>query len=135
MREVTLPTVPVSHPHRHPIALIAVWLVILQAFVAGFATARSAAMLTLDPIHAGICHGAGGSAAADSPAREPDKTWHICCTYCTSAASPTVAPGTLALAELKAGGDLEPLAYLRLRVSVSRGAVRAGPSQAPPTLA
>jgi hypothetical protein len=136
MREVTLPTGPVSHPHRRrSIALIAVWLVALQAFVAGFAIARSAAMLTVDPFHAGICHGTGGSTPAESPAGGPDKIWHICCAYCTAAGSPTIAPGTLALAEMQPGRDLEPFAYLPFSVSVSRGAVRAGPSQAPPTLA
>jgi hypothetical protein len=134
MREVTLPTGPVSHPHRIPIALIAILLVALQAFVAGFALARSA-VLSIDPIHAVICRGAGGSAPVETPARAPGKLWHICCAYCTSANSPILAPGTLALAEMRPIRGLEPVAYLLFSVSVSRGAVRAGPSQAPPTLA
>ena len=125
-----------SHSFRFPIALIAAWLVVLQAFLAGVATAQSATMPGTDPLNAAsICHGAGGSAPVDSPARQADKAWHLCCAYCTSAASPMVAPPVLGLAELQPGRDLRPPGFLRFTVSVARGAVRAGPSQAPPTLA
>jgi hypothetical protein len=133
-----MPTRFASHSLRCAIALLAAWLLVLQAFLAGVATARSAALLASHALSsaASICHGAGGASAADGPPPEADKTWHFCCAFCTSATSPMVPPAALASAdELQPVRNLQLQAFLRVTVSVWRGAVRAGPSQAPPMLA
>jgi hypothetical protein len=124
------------HSLRRSLALFAAWLVVLQAFLAGIAIAQSGAVLAVDPVDAAIiCHGAGGPAPADSPAGLPADARHLCCTACTSAAAPVMAPAALTLVEMRPGRDLEPIGYLPFITSVSRGAVRAGPSQAPPAAA
>jgi hypothetical protein len=115
---------------RRPIVLVAVWLVVVQAFLAGFATAQAGAMPASDPV---ICHGSGGADTGDGTA--PDKALHLCCVYCTSAApvaSPPDAPG-VAMPESRQAP--QPLAFSPFTIIISPGAVRAGPSQAPPRLA
>ncbi len=65
-----------------PIALFAIWLVVLQTFLAGFATAQAGAMAAFDPLGA-ICHGSDGgsdgAAAADTTAPDANKVRHLCC--------------------------------------------------------
>lgn len=127
-----MPTGFTAQPWRRPIMLIAAWLVVLQAFLIGVATAQAGAMLASSPLAAAtICH-AGGD---DTSAPDPKKVWHLCCTYCGSAApafAPPWAPN-VAISEPRTGALLSVLASFA--VIIVRAAVRAGPSQAPPSQA
>jgi hypothetical protein len=117
---------------RRPTALIAVWLVVLQAFLAGVATAQAGAILVAGPADA-ICHGSGGVDPGDSSIPDAAKAWHLCCGSCTAPAVATPAvPGVI---PIEPPGVLRPSTLQRFIIVVSHGAIRAGPSQAPPTLA
>jgi hypothetical protein len=115
---------------------MAAWLVALQAFLTGVATAQTGAMLAANPIGAAvICHGSRGSDPAGPAAPDTGTAWHLCCTYCMSAApalAPPLAPGIVRLS-VGAGAKLPGLA--RFTFVAARGAVRAGSSQAPPSRA
>ncbi len=122
------------HPWRRPAVLIAAWLVALQAFLTGVATAQTGAMLAADPISAAvICHGGGGNDPAEPAAPDNGTAWHLCCSYCMSAApalAPPVVPA-LVLPRALNGAKISQLA--RFTVISARGAIRAGQSQAPPS--
>ena len=120
-----------EHPCRRPIVLIAAWLVVLQAFLAGVATARAGAMLAPDA--AAICHGSGGAGPADSTGPETAKLQHLCCAYCTVAA-PALAPPD-APAVSRAWQASRPVVHCGFIILISRGVIRAGSARAPPTAA
>jgi len=114
-----------------PIVLMMAWLVVLQAFLAGFATAQAVAMAS-DPIDV-ICHNAGGADPGGGTA--PAKALHLCCASCLSvvpAVSPPDAPGVTMPQARQAA---RPLVVTGFTVIISPGAIRAGPSQAPPSQA
>jgi hypothetical protein len=134
MREVLVPAVFTTEYRRSPIVLIAVWLVVLQAFLAGLATARAGAMLVSNPIDAAICHGAGAADSSD-PAVPAEAAWHLCCVACTSAAPPMVSSGTPAAIALESQRESRPVALAGFTLVLAHGAVRVGPSQAPPSRA
>jgi len=125
-----------AHRWRRPIVLIAAWLVVLQAFLAGVATAQAGALLAADPIAAAaICHGAGGAASADTTAPDADRAWHLCCFSCTSAAAALAPPAAPGIAEWERREASRPLTLAAFSIVLTRGVIRAGPSQAPPILA
>jgi hypothetical protein len=135
MREVTVPTgFAANHSCRRPIVLIAAWLVVLQAFLAGVATAQAGAMLASDPLGA-ICHGADGAGPADATAPEANKVRHLCCEYCTSAAPAFVPPDAVSVAVSQSGQASRRPGFFPFTIVISPGAIRAGPSQAPPASA
>jgi hypothetical protein len=134
MREVLVPGLFTTEHRRSPIALIAAWLVVLQAFLAGVATARAGAMPASNPIEAAICHGAG-DANSDDPAIPAEAAWHLCCAACTSAAPPMVSSGAPAAIVLESQRESRPVAFASFTLVLAHGAVRAGPSQAPPSRA
>src|SRR2546423_2052575 len=105
MREVPVPTVFAAYLLRRPLMLLAACLVVLQAFLAGVATAHAAAIEIADPFGV-ICHGADGGA---NPADPPDagKVWHLCCTFCLSSA-PALAPPDAPAVALIAARRAEP---------------------------
>ena len=115
---------------RRPIVLIAAWLIALQAFLAGVAVAQAAAMAASDPINA-ICHGASGAGTSDGTAPQSAEIVHLCCAHCTSAAPAVAPPDAPRAAPARLAS--RPLACSSFTVVFARGAVRAGPSQAPPT--
>jgi hypothetical protein len=126
-----------------PIAMIAtwcaIWLLVLQAFLAGVATARAGAMLAAGALNgAVICHSPGGAgpandAAPDAVKSDAIKAWHLCCAGCTvSALAAPSAPDLAAIAFHRAAPLPAPAGFT---IVVPHGAIRAGPSQAPPTLA
>src|SRR5262245_40040172 len=136
MREAAMPTGFATHRFRRPLALLAAWLVALQALLAGIAAGQAGAIAIADPIEtAAICHGAGDTAAPGTQAPDTGKPWHLCCDYCTSAApglAPPIAAGVDRL-EARPAGELLPCpGFIIVRLP---GAVRAGPSQAPPVQA
>jgi DUF2946 family protein len=132
MREVTVPTRFAAHRRSRPIVLVMAWLVLLQAFLAGFATAQAGAMLASNPVDV-ICHSSGAADPSDGTA--PDKRLHLCCAYCLSAA-PAVPPPDAPRASMpQARQAARPIVVSGFNVIISPGAVRAGPSQAPPSQA
>jgi hypothetical protein len=135
MREVLVPTGFTAPPCRRPIVVIAAWLVVLQAFLAGVVIAQAGALLALAPIDAAaICHGAGGG-TVDGSAPDAEKIRHLCCTACLSAAPANAPPPAPAVSALEPGRDARPPAFTPLIIVMSPGVVRAGSSQAPPASA
>ena len=125
-----------AHSWRRPAVLIAAWLVALQAFLTGVATAQTGAMLAADPIGAAvICHGGGGTDPAKPAAPDTGTAWHLCCTYCMSAAPALPTPVAPGIALPSARNGAAPPELVRFTAIAARGAVRAGSSQAPPSQA
>jgi hypothetical protein len=138
-----VPTGFAAYRRCSPIAVIAIWcaiwLLVLQAFLAGVATARAGAMLASGSIDsAAICHtlagdDRSGGEPADGAAPDAIKAWHLCCAGCTvSAHAAPSAPDVATVEPLHVTLLPAPAGFA---VVLPRGAIRAGPSQAPPTLA
>jgi hypothetical protein len=132
MREVVMPTAIAAHPCRRPIVVFAAWLLVLQAFLTGVATARAGvawAAHLADP----ICHGTRGADQASGGAPDDAEAFHACCAYCLSVV-PTLAPpaAPLVVAPPAIAGTR---AMSPFTVVITRCAIRAGPSQAPPAFA
>ncbi len=134
MREVPVPTAFARHPSRRPLMLLAAWLVVLQAFLAGVATAQAGAMSVADPL-AVVCHGAGGGSSTDTPLSDAGKAWHLCCTVCLASAPALLTPDAGAAIGVAVFRDLRRPALADFGVVRERAAIRAGPSQGPPALA
>jgi hypothetical protein len=122
--------------HRRPVVWLAAGLLVLQALLAGLATAQAAVMLSgeLGAGFAVICHGNGGASPDTGSGSDLPKDWHSCCGACTAGAAPAVLP---ALLDVAGASLLSAPASPRLRaasLSIVPRAVRAGPSQAPPSL-
>ena len=130
-----MPTGFATHPSRHATVLIAIWLVVLQAFLAGVATAQAGAMAASDPLVGAICHGSDGAGPADTTAPDANKVRHLCCEYCTSAAPALAPPDTISVAAPQSPATSQLAAFSRFIIVISPGAIRAGPSQAPPASA
>jgi hypothetical protein len=118
--------------HRRPMALIAAGLIVLQAFVAGFASARAAA-ITADPLGiAVICHGAGGSDPGDGTAPDPIKLAHQCCIDCMGGSPAATLPEQAVLLRSDNCGESNAAPVRAADVTIAERAIRAGQSQAPP---
>ena len=116
--------------------MIAAWLIALQAFLAGVATAQAGVLLAPAPLDAGtICHGADGAAPADPATPDADKLRQLCCAFCATASSATAPREPAKLAPVASWERAEPPSLTRFTVAMARGAGRAGASQAPPHLA
>jgi hypothetical protein len=134
MREVRVPTGFAAQSCRHAIVALATWLIVLQAFLAGVAAAQAAATPASAAGDA-ICH--GSSANADGPggtAPENGKVAHLCCVACTSAAPALAAPEAPKPLRRLAPAS-RPASFASFIVVIEPGAIRAGLSQAPPSLA
>jgi hypothetical protein len=116
---------------RRATVLIAIWLVVLQAFLAGVATAQAGAMAAADPLVGAICHGSDGAGPANTTAPDANKVRHLCCEYCTSAAPALAPPDTMSVAALQSPPTSQLAVFSRFIIVISPGAIRAGPSQAP----
>src|SRR5262245_19565283 len=132
MREVRVPTGFAAQSCRHVIVALATWLIALQAFLAGVATAQAAAMPALAAGDA-ICHGSGGADRSDGTAPENSKAHQRCCVACTSAAPALVAPDVPRPLQLALVSG--PAVFASFIVVIAPGAIRAGFSQGPPPLA
>jgi hypothetical protein len=133
MREVLVPTGSPAQSCRRAVVLIATWLVVLQAFLAGVEIAQAAAMQASPAAIGAVCHGAGGATAADGTAPEGAGTPHLCCACCTSpaaAVAPPPAPQPVRVQQAPASVVFTSFIFV-----IPPGAIRAGPSQAPPRLA
>jgi hypothetical protein len=127
-----VPTVFIPPFRRRLIAVIALWLVVLQSFLTGVATAQAGAAIA-DPLAAAvICHSVGGGGDPAAPAR-PDTgaVWHLCCSYCMAAASALVPP-SFQIGQAEGAVETTVLSLADFLIVIAREAVRAGPSQAPP---
>ena len=118
---------PAAHPF-HCVVIVAVWLIVLQAFLAGVAAASSA--MPLPDVTGALCHGAGDAKPVDAPGSNPRQAWHVCCASCLSSAPAIPAPATPVLCA--PGGSVRLAAPPAITVMLARGARRAGQSQAPP---
>jgi hypothetical protein len=119
-----------AHSRRHAIALIAAWLVVLQAFLAGVATAHAAAMQASSGAVGAICHGAPSTGSADGTAPADANVPHLCCDYCMSAVPALAPPSPPWVADICHAA--RPAVFSSFILVISPGAIRAGPSQAPP---
>jgi hypothetical protein len=114
---------------QRPLVTLAAAVLVMQALVAGLASGDKAARIATFGADAVICHNDGddGSAPAGTAA-------HACCTFCTNAGPVALTAGAVVLDHLTppdhvAQADNPGDVRLRGR------AIRAGPSQAPPTAA
>ena len=112
---------------QRPLVSLAAAILIMQTLVAGLASGDAAARIATFGADAVICHGNGEDGSAPA-----GKAAHDCCTFCTnpgpvalSANAPVLDRLTPAhrVAQADNPGDVRP----------SGRAIRAGPSQAPPT--
>ena len=128
-----MPTAFAEHPLRRPLMLLAAWLIVLQAFLAGLATAQAAAVAVADPL-AVVCHGGEGGANPAEPT-DAGKIWHLCCAFCLASAPVLAGPDAAAVSAV-AARQTEPSAILaRITIVFARGVIRAGLSRAPPSAA
>jgi hypothetical protein len=114
---------------RRPLVLLAAAILLLQTLVAGLASGHTAGQIASFGADAVICHGNGEDGS--TPA---GKAAHDCCTFCTNPGPVALSADTPVLERLAPAyriaqadhpGDARPAAR----------AIRAGPSQAPPTTA
>lgn len=111
---------------RRPLVLLAAAVLLLQSLVAGFAGAHATARLAgwgADAICLG--NGADGSAPAGTAA-------HDCCTFCANPGPVALATTTLQIERLTPVPRVAPIHFSN-DARRSHWAIRAGPSQAPPT--
>jgi hypothetical protein len=113
---------------RRPLVWLAATVLLLQAVVAGIASGNFAAQIATFGADAVICHGTSEDGSA--PVRSAT---HDCCVLCTGAA-PAALPATALVVDrltpAQRAGQAEHPANLR---HIQR-AIRAGPSQAPPSV-
>jgi hypothetical protein len=117
---------------RRPIVRLVVGVLVVQALVAGVATAQAAVRIATFGADAIIlCHGNGADDPGDSG---QGRAAHDCCAFC-GAAGPAALPAvsTQVLMQLLPVWRIELPVVSDIR-TVPR-AIRAGPSQAPPIVA
>ena len=127
--------------YRRPAVMVAAGLIAVQALVAGLSMAQAALMLTPGlPNVAGfavICHGNGGtdSGTAQDPANtDPAKNGHPCCEACAVSAAPATLPAQPAALHVDRRPDRKSPFFSAALILISPRAVRAGSSQAPPSI-
>lgn len=122
---------------RRPLIAVVVMLVVLQVLVAGLATARSAALQAASPFDAGvICHGAGGG--SEQPVEGLPRsggTRDVCCAFCAATAPALLSVTQPLVGQVERAAADRPARPARDLVLIARRAVRAGSSQAPPSIA
>ena len=123
---------------RRPGVIVAAGLIAVQAFLAGLVLAQAALMpppdLAGDAGFAVICHGNGGSGSDPGTAPDPARNQHPCCMTCAAGAAPAVVPEQLIVLRADRPRLLESPFFSAASIQIAPRAVRAGPSQAPPSL-
>ena len=123
--------------YRRPAVALAAGLMAAQAFLAGLVMAQAALMLAPDlpedAAFAVICHGNGGSPSDPGTAPDPAKSQHPCCVTCAAGAAPAVLPAPLTVLRADRPRRLETAFFVPATIRIAPRAVRAGPSQAPPS--
>jgi hypothetical protein len=122
--------------------MIAVALVVLQTVVAGLATAQAAAALAPGPFDGVICHGAGAGGAGPVGATAPSDTQapaqnqpNACCAFCTAASPALLLLKPPVPMRADVARELGSTIPHDRAVAIAWRAVRAGSSQAPPSIA
>jgi hypothetical protein len=116
--------------------MVAAGVIAMQAFLAGLALAQAALILTPGVADfAVICHGNGAGASNDKTAPAPRTSPHPCCESCIAAAAPATLPEQALVAPEDRALELKSSPWWTLALPVAARAVRAGLSQAPPSLA
>jgi hypothetical protein len=122
--------------HRRPAALVAAGLMGVQVLLAGLVLAHAALLLTPGVTDfAVICHGSGAAASDNGTAPAPGTNPHPCCESCAAAAPPATLPEQALEPQVDRGPVLQSLILWTLALPIAPRAVRAGLSQAPPSLA
>ena len=125
--------------YRRPAVMIAAGLIAVQAFLAGLATAQAELMLAPnlagDGDFAIICHGNGGSGSDHGSAPDPAENQHPCCVACAAGAPPATVPEQLIALRSDCGRVFKSPLFYAASIPIAPRAVRAGRSQAPPSLA
>jgi hypothetical protein len=125
--------------YRRPALMIAAGLIAVQAVLAGLAIAQAALMpapnLTGDAAFAVICHGNGGSSSDPGTAPDPAENQHPCCMTCAAGAPPAMLPQQLIVLRADRCRMFKSPVFSAASIRIAPRAVRAGPSQAPPSLA
>jgi hypothetical protein len=127
--------------YRRPAVVMAAGLIAAQAFLAGLAGAQAA--LVLAPVlstssladFAVICHGNGGADSDHGAVPDPAKSRHPCCMFCAAGTPPATLPAQQMVARADRGGVVKSPTLRATSILIAPRAVRAGPSQAPPSLA
>ncbi len=124
--------------YRRPAVMIAAGLIAVQAFLAGLTTAQAALVLTPNPADvagfAVICHGNGSADSDNGKAPDPAKNQHPCCVSCAAGAPPATLPEQLIVLRADRCRVFKSPFFCAVSILITPRAVRAGPSQAPPSL-
>ena len=119
-----------------PVATVAAGVIAVQAFLAGLALAQAALLLTPGLADfAVICHGNGAAVSDGKTAPVPAHNPHPCCESCTAAAPPATLPVPLLVSRAERALVFKSPTWWTLALPIAARAVRAGLSQAPPSLA
>jgi hypothetical protein len=122
-----VPSAFVIRSCRPPIVVIAAWLLMLQAFLAGVAIAQAGVLRSFEGM---TCHGVDSSHPATSQA---ERALHLCCAGCTSPDPAGVSPEPQQIVERRLRRHPRPAESESFTIVLARGLVRAGQSQAPPS--
>lgn len=114
---------------QRPLVALAVAILLLQTLVAGLASAHIAGQIATFGTDAVICHGAG-----DDGSTPAQKAAHECCTFCTNAGPVVLSAAAQVIARLTPVYEITS-ADDPSDIRPPRRGIRAGPSQAPPTVA
>ena len=115
---------------QRPLVTLAAAILLLQTLVAGVASGHAAAQIATFGADAVICHGAGEDGS--TPARTAA---HECCVFCANAGPVALTAANAAVIDRLAPAHRAAQADNPADVCPQRRAIRAGPSQAPPTAA
>jgi hypothetical protein len=120
---------------RRPLVMIATALLVLQTLFGGLARGPAAAP-AFDPLEAGvICHGTEGADSTGSTSPDTGSHWQACCAFCLAAVCTLLPVAPPVLERLGPLADPGLPADAGAVVPLPPRAVRAGSSQAPPSLA
>ncbi len=124
-----MPSAFVTRSCRPPIAVIAAWLLMLQAFLAGVAIAQAGVARSFEGM---TCHGAGINSSHPATS-QAERALHLCCSGCTSPDPAGVSPDPQRIVERELRRDPRPAEFAPFTIVRALGVVRAGQSQAPPS--
>ena len=124
-----MPSAFVIRSCRPPIVVIAAWLLMLQAFLAGVAIAQAGVVRSFEGM---TCHGAGIDSSHPATS-QAERALHLCCAGCTSPDPAGVLPEPQQIVERQLCRDPRPAEFEPFTIVLALGLVRAGQSQAPPS--
>ncbi len=114
--------------------MAAAMLLFMQAFVAGLTAAQAGAMAVAGADLAVICHGHGGLASDTGTVPNQPATPHACCDSCAAGPPPALLPIPALVLHDALSRPIGSPAWRAISIPLAARAVRAGPSQAPPSL-